>query len=46
VRLYTGCGAASVSALYWCNDGAVWNNDGDTVFVLDPSGNIVTSRPY
>jgi hypothetical protein len=33
MRLYNGCGAASAVALCWCNDG-------DTVFVLDPIGNI------
>lgn len=47
VRLHTGCGEDTASALYWCNQGsAVWNNGGDTVFVLDPSGNIVVSESY
>lgn len=47
VRLHTGCGDDTASALYWCNRGsAVWNNGGDTVFVLDPNGNIVVSESY
>ena len=47
VRLYTGCGEPSDSSLYWCMQGsAVWNNDGDTVFLLDANGNIVVSRQY
>lgn len=47
VRLHTGCGADSAAALFWCSaTGAIWNNGSDTVFVLDPSGNIVAARPY
>ena len=44
VRVYSGCGAARHDALYWCVSGsAVWNNDGDTAFVLDPRGNVVAT---
>jgi micrococcal nuclease len=47
VRLHTGCGTSSSSALFWCmQTSTVWNNDGDTVFVQDTSGNIVASRSY
>lgn len=46
VAIYTGCGADRPGSLYWCNDGAVWNNDGDTAFVLDHQGNIVDSLAY
>jgi micrococcal nuclease len=47
VRLHTGCGADTATAIYWCNTGsAVWNNSGDTVFLLDPAGNIALSRSY
>jgi len=31
---------------YCCNGSAVWNNDGDTAFILDDAGNIVDSRSY
>lgn len=47
VRLHTGCGTDTAVALYWCKTGtAVWNNSGDTVFVLDQVGNIVASKGY
>lgn len=47
VRVFSGCGASSETHLYWCNPGsAVWNNDGDTAFLLDPNGNIVAQFAY
>ena len=47
VTLLTGCGIDTTTARYWCNTGsAVWNNGGDTVFLLDPVGNIAESRRY
>lgn len=47
VRLHTGCGTDTAASLYWCNRGsAVWNNSGDTVFVLDPNGNVVVFETY
>ena len=46
VNIHTGCGTDSAAALYWCNDGAVWNNDGDTAFILDHNGNIVHTLAY
>ncbi|RPI25464.1 MAG: lamin tail domain-containing protein, partial [Actinobacteria bacterium] len=47
VVLHTGCGTDTAADLYWCNTGsAVWNNDGDTVFLLDPGGNIVAAVGY
>jgi hypothetical protein len=45
--LYTGCGTDAPLVRYWCNTGsAVWNNSGDTVFLNDQAGNIVTSYTY
>jgi micrococcal nuclease len=46
VRIYTGCGTQIETELHWCNGSAVWNNDGDTAFLLDNAGNIVDSRSY
>ncbi len=47
VRIYTGCGTDTAQELYWCNTGsAIWNNSGDTAFLLDPSGNIIDSKGY
>jgi micrococcal nuclease len=43
----TGCGTDFDTHLYWCNEGsAVWNNDGDTAFVLDPNGNTHLAYSY
>ena len=45
VTVRTGCGTDSATDLHWCNEGsAVWNNSGDTAFLLDPAGAIVDSR--
>ena len=47
VTLFSGCGADDATSRYWCVSGsAVWNNDGDTVFLRDRNGNVVTSRSY
>ena len=47
VTVHTGCGTATASDLFWCNQGsAVWNNDGDTAFLLDPNGNVVDTLTY
>ncbi len=39
VYLHTSCGEDSSTDLYWCNHGpgcnAVWNNDGDTLYLTD-----------
>jgi micrococcal nuclease len=44
VTVRTGCGTDTPTDLHWCNEGsAVWNNSGDTAFLLDPAGNIVDS---
>jgi micrococcal nuclease len=40
VTIHSGCGDDSDTALFWCSVGsAIWNNDGDTAFLIDPSGN-------
>lgn len=45
VTVRSGCGPDSATDLHWCREGsAVWNNSGDTAFLLDPAGNIVESR--
>jgi len=47
VVIRTGCGIDFGTDLYWCNQGsAVWNNDGDTAFVLDPNGNTHVAYAY
>ena len=46
VRVFTGCGVDTSTQLHWCSPGAVWNNDGDTAFLLDPAGNIHSQLSY
>ncbi len=47
VEVFTGCGTDTTTDLYWCNTGsAVWNNGGDTAFLLDPGGNIHDEWSY
>lgn len=44
--LRTGSGADDQTHLYWGSGSAIWNNDGDTVKVLDPEGHVVVSKGY
>ena len=32
--------------VYWCTEGPVWNNDGDTALLLDSFGRIVSRYRY
>lgn len=48
--LYTGIGTNTNSKLYWGrqegNYAAIWNNNGDTLFLRDKQGNLVLSESY
>ena len=48
--LFTGTGTNTNSALYWGrtsgNYAAIWNNNGDTLFLRDSNGNLVLSQSY
>lgn len=46
VRVRTGCGRDDDETLHWCSGSAVWNNEGDTAFLLEPNGNIVSFYNY
>ncbi len=46
IRIVTGCGTSGPSAVFWCADSPVWNNDGDTVIVQDHLGNVVERYVY
>lgn len=47
VTVYSGCGDNFGTDLFWCSVGsAIWNNDGDTVFLTDPAGNTHATRQY
>lgn len=48
VRIFTGCGTDTPTQdpgeLFWCSpEPPVWNNGGDTAFLLDANGSIVDS---
>ena len=46
-RLRSGTGVDTQTDLYWGpSQTAIWNNDGDTVYVLDPQGQVVVSFAY
>jgi micrococcal nuclease len=47
VTVRTGCGVDFGTELFWCSEGsAVWNNSGDTAFLLDPNGNTHDTFSY
>lgn len=43
VTLYTGKGTNTETELYWGSGNHIWNNDGDTAYLYDSSGNLVSS---
>jgi hypothetical protein len=46
-ELHTGAGDDSQTDLYWGKTStAIWNNEGDTIKVLDPQDHVVTSYSY
>lgn len=48
VRVVTGCGTNTSDMLFWCYEKAsvVWNNGGDTVFLYDVVGKLVSELRY
>jgi len=47
VKVRSGCGDDSATDLFWCSVGAaIWDNDGDTAFLIDPNGNTHTRSSY
>jgi micrococcal nuclease len=47
LTLFSGCGDdRPPTDLYWCAEGAVWNNGGDTALLQDPNGNVVDRVVY
>jgi hypothetical protein len=43
VTIYTGKGTNSSTKRYWGRSWYVWNNDGDTAYLRNPSGSLVDS---
>jgi len=47
VTVRSGCGDDFGTELFWCSVGAaVWNNDGDTAFLIDSCGNTHATESY
>ncbi|MFH0892470.1 MAG: thermonuclease family protein [Candidatus Falkowbacteria bacterium] len=47
VKVFTGCGTDTASALYWCfTSSAIWNNSGDTATLKAPGGGVGDSYSY
>jgi micrococcal nuclease len=46
VTIVTGCDGGPPGAAHWCNDQAVWSNDGDTAILMDTLGNAVVWYTY
>ncbi len=46
VTLYTGEGIDNDAKVYWGNDKPIWNNDGDTLYLRDAEGYLVTFYNY
>lgn len=43
VTLYTGKGTNTATEIYWGSGSPIWNNDGDTAYLYDDSGNLVAA---
>ncbi len=46
VTLYTGSGTDTGSELYWNSAQAIWNNDGDTLYLHNTQGERVLAESY
>ena len=47
VKVRSGCGDNSQKDLYWCKDEtAVWNNDGDCVYLISKEGKTIAQYCY
>lgn len=46
IRIHPGEGRNTSTDLYGEGHAAVWNNEGDTVTLLDQSGNVIDSQTY
>lgn len=46
LTLYTGSGMDTITQLFWGNDKPIWNNDGDSLYLRDAEGLLVTYYSY
>lgn len=46
VIIYSGSGQNTEDSLYWGNQGAIWNNDGDTFYLRNEEGELIFFYEY
>ncbi len=46
VRVWTKSGTNTATDLYWGSGTAIWNNGGDTAYLRDAEGNLVSEYAY
>lgn len=46
VRVYTGSGSNTDSELYWGSSRAIWNDDGDIVYLYNDDGELIVEFEY
>lgn len=46
VTVRTGCGDDTADILYWCEPTPVWDNRGDTAFLIDATGATIATFEY
>lgn len=46
VKIHSGCGSDSGANLFWCYKKAIWNNNGDALYLRDAQGLLVLSEAY
>ena len=46
LTIYTGCGEDDLGRRYWCADGPIWGNAGDSALLLDTEGHTVATFDY
>lgn len=46
LEVSSGCGVADESHQFWCADGPVWNNSGDSALLLDSLGRVAATYDY
>jgi hypothetical protein len=45
-KLHTGSGTDSQTDLYWGSSSAIWNNNGDTINILDSQAHVLATYTY
>ncbi|MFH1802619.1 MAG: hypothetical protein ABH864_04155 [archaeon] len=46
VNLHSSKGSDNETDLFWNNEGSIWNNDRDTIYIFDSEGLLVHHNSY